>query len=272
MNIRAIRHPENFNEILEQNRKILYHIPAKYKNLRTILATEGKYSSLRQTLLKMYSFFMDVKPIVYKQKYVYYMDNGRLTEKVRGKTTKAVSNHHFNYLCCVGLLTKLKQNEDNSIGINYEFRIENPDKEHNINIFTIYRYTDKRLEQMDKQAGILLEHKVTPGNMSCDKLRAAGLNDLANQIYMNDIESFNRKEAFKDKAFRVIDAELDKNGYTTKVKLGLLLEVSKWQIDKFFSTYKLQIAEKYNYKAPSFEDDERYKLITSNWILTAKES
>lgn len=187
---------------------------------------------------------MDIEPIIYRQKYVYYMDNGRLTTKVRGKTTTAVSNHHFNYLCCVGLLTKLKQTDENSVGINYEFRIENPDKKHNINVFTIYRYTEKRLEQMDKQAGILLEHKVTPGSISCDKLRATGLNDLANKIYMNDIESFNRKEAFKDKALKVIDTELADNGYTTKVKLCLLLGVSMWQITKFFSTYKLQIYNK----------------------------
>lgn len=271
MDNRAIRHPENFNEILEQNRKIIYHIPAKYKNLRTILATEGKYKPLRETLLKMYSFFMNIEPIIYKQKYVYYMDNGRLTSKVRGKTTSAVSNHHFNYLCCVGLLTKLKQTEDNRIGINDEFRIENPDKRHNINVFTIYRYTEKRLAKMDEQAGILLAHKVTAGNISCDRLRAVGLNDLAEQIYMNDIKSFDRKERFKNKVFKAIDDEIESKGYTTKVDLCLILGVSRWQIDKLFSTYKLQISERYRYKAPSMKDCEKYNLKTDYWILTREE-
>lgn len=56
MDSRAIRHPENFKEILEQNRKILYHIPTKYNNLRTILATEGKYSSLRDIIENVFIF------------------------------------------------------------------------------------------------------------------------------------------------------------------------------------------------------------------------
>ena len=271
MNSRAIRHPENFYKILDQNRKIIYHIPVKYKNLRTILAKEGMYSSLRETLLNMYSFFMDIKPIIYRQKYVYYMDNGRLTTKVRGKTTLAVSNRHFNYLCCVGLLEKLKQTEDNRIGINDEFRIENPDKKHNINVFTIYRYTERRLEYMDKQAGILLNHKVTPGNISCDKLRASGLNDLAKQIYLNDIKSFDRKERFKGDVFKAIDDEIESKGYTTKADLCTILGVSAWTIDKLFRTYKLQISERYLYKSPSLDDCEKYNLKNNHWILTRKE-
>lgn len=69
---------------------------------------------------------------------------------------------------------------------------------------------------MDKQSGILLAHKVTAGNISCDRLRAVGLNDLAEQIYMNDIKSFDRKEKFKNKVFKAIDDEIESKGYTTK--------------------------------------------------------
>lgn len=260
----AIRTPEGAKTIIEDNIQILYHIPKKYKYLNQMI------EPVKHDVLRILQYIKNVDPIIWKQKYVWYLDNGALTYKVRKKSTTATSNRHFNYLCCMGLLNKIKQTKENMINVNMEFMIETNSKMP-MNVFSVYRYTDKELQRIEERSKKMSENKITSGNISKDKLIAADLKELAEEVYFsNSKKSFQKKEIELKKVLDFIEKQCTTVGFTTKNEICSNLNISKDKLDSLFKIFKKQISDKYNYKAASKEQKQLFNITTKKWIITRR--
>ena len=264
---RAIRTPDGAREIIEYNINVLYHLPKQYKNLEKALI------NVRKDLYDILHFCQDNDPIIWHQKYVWFIDNDRLTEVVRKRTTYSTSNKHFNYLCCIGALNKLKQTENNMTGVSATFLLNEREKGkiRPPNTFTVYRYTSKKLAEMDGRAAQLLEHKITSGNISNDKLKASGCQELAEEVfYANSETSIQNKTRKFKKVLEQILRLCDHKGYTDKKELCSSLGWSRNRLDKFLNVFKEQWQQEYQYKAPNKQETEKYNLKSKSWIITRR--
>lgn len=265
MDRRAIRTPIGAREIIDYNRQVLYHLPSKYKCLELALRNTKK------DLLKILKDIYAIDPIIWKQNYVWYMDNNKLTKKVRKVGACSTSSRHFNYLCALGVLEKIPQYDGHMIGINEEFLLETG-RQRAINVFSIHKYTDKKLEEIEERAKILLERKVTCGNISKDKLVAAGLPELAKNIFYSNLEqSYTKKENDFKRLLKALEEQINCKGYSTMQDLSQSLKMSQERVRELNKIFKLQMEERYYYKAPTKEIREKYNINTHKWIFTKKE-
>ena len=262
---RAIRTADGARAIIEHNIYTIYHLPTRYQALNRAL------KDVRQDLLSILNYIKDIEPIIYRQQYCWYLDNGALTNKVRKRTTKATSNRRLNYLFCIGVLRKIKQTEHNMIGINMEFMLESGINRP-MNVLTVYRYTDKELGKLENRAKILLEHGITAGNISRDKLVASGCIELADEVYYaNSKTSIQRKDKLYNKLTLCLDTLISEQGYCTKSQLCIVLSWQRDKLDNIMRVYAMQWQQCYTYKAPNNTDIEQYGLLTKKWIIKKKE-
>ena len=264
MDNRAIRTTDGAKEIIEYNRQVLYHLPSKYKYLELALRNTKK------DLLKILKDIYSIDPIIWKQKYVWYLDNNKLTRKIRKVGACSTSSRHFNYLCAVGVLEKIPQYDGHMIGINEEFLLETGRKRP-INVFSIHRYTDKKLEEIEERAKLLFEKKVTCGNISKDKLVAAGLPELAKHIFFwNEEKSYDKKERAFKRLLTALEEHISQKGYATMQDLAKSLNMSQENVRELNKIFKLQMEERYCYKAPNKEIMEQLDIKTKKWIFTRR--
>lgn len=266
MDKRAVRTTEGARAIIEYNKNIIYHLPKKYMNLEKAL------KDVRRDLLKLFKFCMEKEPIPWHQKYAWHIDNKRLTD-LRKRTTRATSNKHFNYLCCLGAVTKLKQTDKDMTGVNMTFLLNEREngKIRPINTFTICRYTEKKLAEMEQRAAELLKYKITPGNISNDKLKASGCENLAKEVYYaNSEKSLQNKENEFQEVLEQLEKLCTDKGYTNKKELCSSLDWKRDKLDKFLNIFKDIWQQLYQYKAPTKADAEKYNLKSKSWIITKR--
>lgn len=264
MDKRAIRTSDGAREIIEYNINTIYHLPKKYKYLDKAL------KNVRYDLLKLLKFCKENEPILWKQKYVWFIDNKRFTEIVRERTTKATSNRHFNYLCCLGVISKLKQTEEDMTGVNMTFLLNEREKGkiRPINTFTVHKYTEKKLKEIEQRAAKLLENKITPGNISNDKLKANGCTELAKEVfYANSEKSIRNKEKDFQKVLKQLEKLCNEKGYTNKKELCNSLDWNRDKLDNILNIFKNIWQQLYQYKAPNREETVRYNLKSKAWII-----
>lgn len=267
MSSRVIRTSDGAKEIIEYNINVIYHLPKKYIHLDRAL------KDVRRDLLKLLNFCKNNEPIIWKQKYTWFIDNKRLTEIVRERTTKPTSSRHFNFLCCLGAINKLKQNENDMTGVNMTFLLNEREngKRRPINTFTVCKYTEKKLEKMEQRAAELLHHKITPGNISNDKLKASGCLDLAKEVfYANSDKSIKKKEKEFQEVLKLLQQLCDEKGYTNKQELCSSLDWKRDKIDKYLNIFKNTWQQLYQYKAPTNKEIEQYNLKNKLWIITRR--
>ena len=261
---RAIRTPDGARAIIEFNIQKLYHLPSKYKYLNITLRNTKK------ELLQILKYIKDIEPIIWKNKYVWYLPTKFITKRARKKGANSTNNKHFNYLCCLGVLVKLPQLDENMIGINKEFMLETG-RERPINVFTVYRYTEKELARIESRAKILFEKKITSGNISRDKLAAVVLTELIDEVfYANTDKSYNRKLKDFQSLLRALEGIINDKGYATLQGLAEELHKSTEQIREIIKIFKLQLLEKYNYKGATKQQREQLDITTKKWIFTKK--
>ncbi|MCD8010294.1 MAG: hypothetical protein LUF34_05810 [Lachnospiraceae bacterium] len=252
-------------DLIKYNRSVLYRIPVAYENLNRALSED-----LRQDLLSLYKWLCDIKMFRYHGRYTFYADNDTLTYCIRRKQTKAVTNRHFNYLCAIGLINKSDPNTE----INKGFIKENPvTRVRPMNTYFLKRYIPEELERLDKRAGLLMNAGVTPGNISNDKLKIAGLIDLAKEIYpLNNENSIVRKKAMYDMLLDKIKEDITEYGFCSKTKLYEYecFSDNKNKIDKLLRIFREDIKDKYYYKPPTKEEKVKYGLTRNNWIFTER--
>lgn len=257
------RTPENGKKILQDNLYIIYHLSVhKYPYITRVM------EPVRKDLYDILNYFQKVNPIIYKQKYVWYIDTFHLTYRVRKKTTKCTSNKHFNYLCCTGLLRKVKQTKDDMLKINQQF-LESTGRIHPMNVFTIYKYTEIQLQKINERCKLLFTYNVTVGNISADRLRVVGLVHMATEVYFsNQKQSHANKLEQLNILFSNLDKYIGHYGYTTKDFIYGIM--SKSRVDNLFKIFKEKIAEKYNYRPPSQAEKIKFHLEDGKWIIINK--
>lgn len=264
MNKKYIRTPEGAKDIIEYNIQRIYRIPDRYHYINLML------KDTRADLLKILQYVKGINPIIWQQKYTWYIDNTTLTSKIRKRTTKATSNRHFNFLCCMGFLNKQKQTTESMIGINREFMLESGSSRA-MNVISIYRYTDRELERIEGRAKRLHEKNITAGNISCQKLLADGFKDLANEVFYANNKSMDKREKELSDLLQSMKTLCDADGYTTKKKIIDNMDLAPVEIEKLFRIFKNQIWQQFSYKPPSKEDIEQYNLKNKKWIITKRE-
>lgn len=267
MDKRAIRTPQGARDIIEYNRQVLYHLPKKYKYLEIALRNTKK------DLLNILKDIYEIDPVIWAKvgnKYVWYLDNNKLTRKIRKGGACSTSSRHFNYLCALGVLEKIPQYDGHMIGINEEFLLETG-RTRAINVFSIHKYTDTELEKIEERARLLFEKKVTCGNISKDKLVAAGLPELAKEVYfLNMDSSYDKKEKDFKRLLLALEEHINNKGYATIQDLSKSLKMSKEKVRELNKIFKLQMEERYYYKAPNKELKEQLNINTKKWIFTRK--
>lgn len=253
--------------ILEENQQTIYHLSTgKYPNLSKALKL------VKSDLLRILSFCKKHDPIIYKQRYTWFLDTNKLTYTVRKKTTRSTSNAHFNYLCAIGALTKIHQYNDDITGINATHKLNSPDKD-TINTFSIPRYTEQRLERMEQRAKRLYSLKITPSNISHDKLLASGCRSIAKSVYYtNSNKALDRKKEQWEKLQTAINTAITSKGYTTKAETAKALKISRIKLDKLITTFRLEWDRAYIYKAPNAQERNTYALENKSWIITRRDA
>lgn len=264
MRKQARRTSEGVSDIIGWNQYIIYHMPRKYGNLNEAI------KPVRSDLLSILSFCAKHEPIIYRQSYTYFLDANRINA-IRHKTTKSVSNRHFNYLCCLGLLKKVPQYKGRMTRINQNF-VEQTKQQHPINTVSILRYTPEKLEEIEQRAILLRKNKITAGNLSCDNLMACGLEELAKEVYpLNIKSSIYRKKKVYENVLEVAHQLCDRDGYTTKTAICEVTGMTKDTLHKLLTVFAQDWKKHFTYHPPNKADKEQYDLITNQWILKEKE-
>ena len=260
---------ERGQEIIKENKDIIYKLPIKYKHLKAYLS-----GSLRNTLLDILNFLKDKQIILDEHKYMFFLSDSLLTVRVRKKNSKSgTSNRHINLLCALGLFRKEFQSSyhDVLIDVNRNFLKDNYTKAP-INVFSFRLLTKKELQRCEDRAKKLRAAGVTAGNISFNYLDINGLGDLAKEVYPknNRLAPEVKKKEFKE-LLEVLEKSIDIYGYCTVQILKDNLPYPDQELDQLRRIFKQRLEEKYNYKRPTTEQIEKWNLSDRKFVYTKKE-
>jgi hypothetical protein len=266
---------ETAQKVIADNRKILYHIPKRYKYLNYFLGEdEAKFTALRMTLFAVYKFLSKKEIMMYRHMYVFMLDTDRLTYKVRKKAAgRATTNRHMNMLCAIGLLRKEKQSikDDILLNANRKFLKECHWRERPINVYSFRRYDKKQLEYMEERAKRLYDAGITCGNFCQSILTLHGLEDIANEVLPANDKTAPMKKSTEYQYLRtVLDFIIEEQGYCTKQQLLDNLEYSDKEIEKLFRIFKQDIQEEFYYKRPTKQQMTEWNLKSLKYIFTRR--
>ena len=263
---------ETGQSIIKFNLQRMYHLPKAYEYIRFFI----EEPDLRKTFFAVLNYIKDKQIIIYKHKYVFFLDNLRLSYQVRKSSGTGTSNRHINFLCAMGLLTKQYQNSTDSklmIEINKIFLSNNADRSMPMNVFYIRKYTDEELRRINYRCKFLSEAGITRGNISYNQLVLNGLKEIADEVYIYNRKSApDRKYQEARELVRVIDMLIDTNGYATKSQIKGNMVVSDAEIDRLFRIFKQQLKELFYYKRPTNYQKDIFQLKDNRWIFTRKEN
>ena len=261
---------ESAHEIIEYNRNVLYHIPAKYKYLREYLS-----GSLRDTLFSVLKFISDKRIVIADHKYIFFADNTTLTHRARKKSSgMATTSRHMNLLCAIGLINKQYQSKtkDKLIEVNKNFFANNPDRQRSINVYSFRRYDNRELKRIEERAERLALAGVTSGNFSQSMLVLHGLEDLSNEVLpKNNRNAPQRKAVEYQELLCVLNYIVDSKGYATKEQIRDNLLIDDKELDKVFRIFRRDIGEQFYYKRPTKQQIKQWELKTLKFIYTKKE-
>lgn len=279
MTAKQNRRKEQITELISYNKRVVYQITEKHKRLAGLnwyIGVNSKLngaSSLRETLLSVLTYIGKLQMWrLSNDGFVFFIDTERLTCKVRGKSVgRAVSNHHINLLCAIGLFEKVDLNSGD------EERILKPlltTKHCNpVSAFKIRRYDSKQLQRMEQRAEQLQESHVTTGNVSYGYLMEHSITDIAEEVYYrNNKYAPYRKRAEWSELQQVIDGVIDLQGYATKEDVMLNCLLSDYEIKMLFTIYKDRMRKLYNYRQPTKEQIAQFGLCDRTWIITRCET
>lgn len=254
----------NGEEIIRYNRTILYDIRrSKYHAISECLT-----ENLRSEILSVFKHVLKVGMIQVNGKYTFFMDTTKLTI-VRKANTKSTSNQHINYLCAMGIINKLPQVGQSLTEINKKFLASNAGKRP-INNFYVKEYTYQELDRIENRCQRLLDAGVTRGNISFNKLNAAGLEDIAYEIYLNHPKSYENKVNHLQELCEFVQWQIESKGYATKQDIYDNMTFSDQEIDKVLKIFRKQFCKVYDYKRPNKETVEKFNLHGYGWIITNK--
>lgn len=271
---------ETAKELIQFDIQTIYHLPSGYDTLEEYIKPGGRYSQyLRKTLLDILQYCNHLEAIaIWKHMYVFALSNKYLTEEVRKRTTWSTSNRHFNLLCAMKLLHKMKQPKDDMIWINInkqEFMKDNPNW-HAINVFALHRYTEEYLEEVEDRCKRLKKAHITTGKIFCDKLLLRGCEDIATEVYWsNERETAKKRSKEYEVLLDRMENLIEVQKYFTKEDLyNNTPELSNYEIDRLFKIWDDEIYSepyaKYRFKRPNKKERAECGITEENkdkWIF-----
>lgn len=268
---KGTRSPESAEAIIKYNIYVIYHLPKRYKNVHSALEMDKEQQPLRDLLLKILNFSKNSKTVIWDQRYINHLDNGRITYDFRKNQSTGTASRYFNYLCSMGLLKKQKQVAGHMTKINEKF-LKETRKPRPINVVSIPKYTKDYLQQIETRTQLLTDHQVTKGNISRNKLMAAGLQDLANEIYpINSKKSFPGKQKLYSRLEQVIEQALNEHGYIYMAQVADTMEMPEEAVKALKKIFNEDFKSKYHYGATTAEQAEQFNIPTKKWIITRRE-
>lgn len=268
---KGTRSPENAEAIIKYNIYVIYHLPKRYKNVYSALETDKEQQPLRDLLLKILNFSKNSKTVIWDQRYINHLENGRITYDFRKNQSTGTASRYFNYLCAMGFLKKQKQVAGHMTKINEKF-LKETRKPRPINVVSIPKYTKAYLQQVETRTQLLTDHQVTKGNISRNKLMAAGLQDLANEIYpINSKKSFPNKKELYSRLEKAIEQALNEHGYIYMAQVADALEMPEEAVKALKKIFNEDFSSKYHYGATTVVQAEKYNIPTKKWIIIRRE-
>ena len=253
-------------EITAYNHKKLSEIK-KRKYCSDIQILFDKYPNLIKVLREIYKYYEKKRKVVYKNKNTFTISarylNGILREKDIYQA-KASANKYLNYLCCLGFFEKVSITPEHMRDIKPIYR--NKDFTRSISAFSFRKYNRAVLEQINANARVLLENKISPSKLTNKILKASDIENMAEQIHIDNKDNMKwYEEQFKKMSF-FIDKDIETNGYTTKRRIYENMNISKSKVDKIIGTYSSKLNNKYIYKPPCKAEREKYNYKSNKWI------
>jgi len=270
---------ERAREIIEANRRTLYHIPSGYPAISYYLEA----GHLRDTLFAILRFLRrqyakqdgNNHVVIDGHRYEFFIDNRRLSFGIRESSGTGTSNRHINFLCAMGIFRKIPQTEETAIKVNQNWKEKHPNKRY-INVFSFRELKQQELERIERRSERLKTAGITAGNMSFNQLLFAiiDLQDIAREVYP-DRSAQDYTETALYRQFqalrRCINILIDSYGYASKSLILDNLTLSEPQIDKLFRIFRKHLKQEYRYKRPSQKEQERFDLQDQKFIFIRKE-
>lgn len=267
--------------IVEGNLSYLRKPLKSYKYLYRVIQRK----SLRSFIFNIYYFLGNHNATIVNYQCCYFLGTKTL-KLIRGKKEKSelsnnTTNRYFHYLCAVGIINKLFQNNSMMLDINKKFLKENPTK-NCINAIYLLNWKDEndeyihnRLKRMDDRAKILEEYNITPTNICYEKLFVNGLVDIADKTYyIRDKKKLLSKIEKDLSDFLLIKEFIENhcalNGYTTKNEIYENINFKQNKIDFLFDMFKDSYLKDYQYIYPSYLIKQKLCLNDKMKIIIKK--
>jgi len=267
---------EQAQQVIEDNIYMIYHMPARYENINHYLK-----GNVRKTLLQLYRYMQDKEIIIDKHRYLFVLDNTRLTQQVRKKAyanDKATSFRYMSILCAMGLLTKIPQSKadpDNLLQVNRNYFTTYPDRQKALTVYTFRRYTEKELDRIEARSERLKKAGVRIGNVSFNMLMVNNCQDIAFELFRsNNRTAPERKKDEYEYLLLCIDMLIESKCYAHRQEIIDNLSgfgMSVWEIDKLFKIFRNDLMKRYYFKRPTKDQKAMYGLQDDKFIYTPRE-
>lgn len=265
---------ENFKKIIEYNRQVVYRLPDK-----RVYAAINHYvqQNTRETLLRVLRFLSAREALMIEHKYVFFLTYSTMKKKVNPKNkTERSLNKYMCMLCCIGFFKKLDTKTIRKTDIYKNFMTNNPDAKNVIGFYSLCRWTNKELKQMEARAQRLQDAKVTLKNLSHDYLKENISQAFAEQCYpWNNPNAYRAKEELYKYILNCMHWIIGEYGYCTKdmiYEYACSDEEDFDMIEKTLSVYSQRLKEQFIFKRPSKEEIEKYDLTSHRFIYLYREN
>ena len=94
---------EELQSLIDENIKIMRHIPKRYECLNTVFQN---YKTIRKLYFQVMTFLKDKNLYYYRHKKTFHIDTETI-EIIRNKKGSGTANRYINYLCAMGLFLSL---------------------------------------------------------------------------------------------------------------------------------------------------------------------
>lgn len=262
---------EELQSLIDENIKIMRHIPKRYECLNTVFQN---YKTIRKLYFQVMTFLKDKNLYYYRHKKTFHIDTETI-EIIRNKKGSGTANRYINYLCAMGLFGKhIQTRHGTRTQINRNQIYKKPDYYRPVNTFSIFPYDENTLEDIEGRCKILIQKKIRPTNISKSKLVIAELPDLAKDLYPSVRNTMHWKVESCERIIEFLDEEIKLKGYSTKQEIINEVILNKKHnasaVQKILSQFEL-LGTNFHYGRPTKEQKSKYHLVNDSWIITKKE-
>lgn len=262
---------EKGKKILSETRSKIYKIPAEYEHLLWYVG-EGK--TLRTDILSILTYLLnphnkqneageiEQRFFTAYHKYCFYLDANALVAKgFNYKKGRGRANQGMNLLCALGFFEKDKEPWKYGVNLNAKLNTEQP------RYMNIYHFKSVDLKVLDENARRLRNAKIFVSNISRASLRAAGLNDIAEEVYFrNDVDIMSKKMAQYRQIVEALISLLDQQEFCTKGELLNRVNMKPKKAAEILRMFKIELEKDFHYGVATNAERAKFNYTGRKWI------